>query len=343
MRLRTRLIKRACFPRGSCAGIFAFKEKIPAVQASAGRVAVRCRVALALFALVLTCIRTIPCGAQEPQEPNQSQEEPQPQNPPQTQQQKKPPRPTAGQAPVITPATTPQQEQAMVNPHAACLQPAPAVEWQEYNGPFAKTVGLFARKLDRPTVQSATYQPGNVFCTLTIKGKFLLFAGDTLDPVTLITTAFNAGLDQAQDTDPQFGQGAAGYGKRFAADYADQASGNFFGEFLYPTIFREDPRYYRLGHGSTGRRLFHAVEHIAVAHSDAGGEMPNYANWFAAASTSALSNLYHPGNQRGFNPAAERVGWAFASQAGFLVLREFWPEIAKKFKLPFRGEEQVTN
>lgn len=231
----------------------------------------------------------------------------------------------------------------MVNPHASCLQPAPAVQWQEYNGPFAKTVGLFARKLDRPTVQSATYKPGNTFCTLTIKGKFLLFAGDTLDPVTVITAAFNAGLDQAQNNDPQFGQGAGGYGKRFAADYADQASGNFFGEFLYPTIFREDPRYYRLGHGSTGGRLFHAVAHIAVAHSDDGNKMPNYANWFATVSTASLSNVYHPGNRRGFDATAESVGWGFASQAGFLVLREFWPEIAKKFKLPFRGEEQQTN
>lgn len=281
--------------------------------------------------------------AQEPQDAGQSQQKQQAQKPQQAQQQQKPPKPTAGQAPPITPATTPEQEQAEVNPRAPCLQPAPAVQWQEYNGPFAKAVGLFGRKLDRPTAQSAQYTPGNVFCTLTIKDKFLLFVGDSLDPVTFMAAGFNAGLDQAQNDDPQFGQGAAGYGKRFAADYTDEASGDFFGFFLYPTIFREDPRYYRLGHGSTGQRLFHAVAHIAVAHSDKGGEMPNWSNWFALASTSSLSNLYHPGNRRGFDPAAERVGWALANQAGFLVVREFWPEIAKKLKLPFRGQEQPTN
>jgi hypothetical protein len=295
---------------------------------------------LAAFALV--CAHAVPSKAQEPQKPDQSQDKPQTQKPKETQQQQKPPKPTAGQAPPITPATTPQQEQAMLNPHAQCLQPAPAVQWQEYNGPFAKAVGLFGRKLDRPTAQSAQYQPGKIFCTLTIKDKFLLFVGDTLDPVTFMAAGFTAGIDQAENNDPQFGQGAAGYGKRFAADYADQASGNFFGFFLYPTIFREDPRYYRLGHGGTGRRLFHAVAHIAVAHSDQGGEMPNYANWFATVSTASLSNVYHPGNRRGFAPTAENVGWSFANQAGFLVLREFWPEIAKKFKLPFRGQDQTT-
>jgi hypothetical protein len=231
----------------------------------------------------------------------------------------------------------------MINPHAPCIQPSPSVGWEDYNGPLAKTVGLFGRKLDRPTVQSPHYKTGSVFCTLTLKGKFLLFIGDTLDPVTFLTAGFNAGLDQAQDADRQFGQGAAGYGKRFAADYTDQASGSFFGFFLYPTIFREDPRYYRLGQGSTGRRIYHAVEHVAVAHSEKGKEMPNWSNWFATVSTASLSNLYHPGNRRGFGATAENVGWGFASQTGFLVLREFWPEIAKKFRLPFRGEEQPAN
>jgi hypothetical protein len=34
---------------------------------------------------------------------------------------------------------------------------------------------------------------------------------------------------------------------------------------------------------------------------------------------------------------------AMAQDAGFDVLREFWPEIARKFKLPFRGEERPDN
>ncbi|HTV60527.1 MAG TPA: hypothetical protein VMJ93_16760 [Verrucomicrobiae bacterium] len=290
----------------------------------------------------LICIAVVARG-QEPQRPPADQQAQKPQQSQPPAKPATPPKPTAGVMPPVIPATTPQQEQAVLNPQGACLQPAPGIEWQEYNGPLAKTVGLFARKLDRPTVESANFKPGNVFCTLTVKGKFLLFVGETLDPVTFITAAFSGGIDQAENNDPQFGQGAAGYGKRFSADFADQASGYFFGSFLYPTIFREDPRYYRLGRGGTGHRLFHAVAHIVVAHGDQGGRMPNYADWFATVSTASLSNLYHPGNRRGFDATAESVGWGFASQAGFLVLREFWPEIARKFKLPFRGEQQTTN
>jgi hypothetical protein len=49
-----------------------------------------------------------------------------------------------------------------------------------------------------------------------------------------------------------------------------------------------------------------------------------------------LSNTYHPGNDRSVASASQRVAVNIASDAGFDVLREFWPEIVHKFKLPFR-------
>jgi hypothetical protein len=120
----------------------------------------------------------------------------------------------------------------------------------------------------------------------------------------------------------------------------DQAQSEFFKDFAYPTIFFEDPRYYRLGQGSFKRRFFHAVVHVAVAHNEDGASMPNYSEWLGTTSAVALSNVYHPDNRRGFGPSAENVVIAVSQDAGFDVLREFWPEIARKFKLPFRGEEE---
>lgn len=227
-------------------------------------------------------------------------------------------------------------------PRGGCMQPAPMVTFQNYTGPFSRTAVLFERKLERRSVKEVQYKAGARLCTFAVKQKFLLFIDDSDDPITILTAAFNAGIDQAENNDPQIGQGAAGYGKRFLADYTDEASGSFFKFFLYPTIFREDPRYYRLGRGGFGRRLYHAVEHIAVAHSENGVRMPNISDWFGSVSAASLSNLYHPGNRRGFNATAENVGWSFANEVGFDVLREFWPEIAKKFKLPFRGQNQVN-
>jgi hypothetical protein len=173
---------------------------------------------------------------------------------------------------------------------------------------------------------------------LELKDKFLLFVRDSYDPATIASIAFNASLSQAQNTDPTFGQGMSGYGKRFGASYADEASGRFFKDFAYPSIFSEDPRYYRLAHGSTRSRILHPIEHVLVAHTDHGNSMFNFSEWLGTASAIALSNTYHPGNKRGFAPAATAFGISLGTDIGFDELREFWPEIAHKFKLPFRSE-----
>jgi hypothetical protein len=66
--------------------------------------------------------------------------------------------------------------------------------------------------------------------------------------------------------------------------------------------------------------------------------MFNFSEWLGAASSVAVSNTYHPDNRRGFSPAAQRVGYSVLQDMGFDVLREFWPEISRKFRLPFRGQ-----
>jgi hypothetical protein len=279
-------------------------------------------VLLVLIACNVACAQDHPPSPPEQQSPPAEQSAPEPANP----------------AVVVSV----EEEEAQRNPNAPCIQPPPVVRWQDYQGPFAKVVGAFGRKLERKSAVPLHYKPGAKLCTLIVKDKFLLFVGDVTDPITVVNAAFNAGLGQAQNSDPSFGQGATGYGRRFGVNMIDQAQAGFFKDFAYPTIFFEDPRYYRLGQGSTQRRLLHALAHAVVAHHEDGSPMPNYSEWLGTASAVSLSNAYHPDNRRGFGPSAEKVVIAVTQDAGFDVLREFWPEIAHKFKLPFRGEEEQS-
>jgi hypothetical protein len=241
------------------------------------------------------------------------------------------------------PSPTPLQEEVTKNVTGSCVQPAPMVRLEDYDGPLKKVVGTFARPLERKSVHPPHYKPDAKLCTLKLKDKFLLFVQSSIDPVTFLAAGFNAGLDQAENMDPSYGQGAQGYGRRFGAELAGQVSSGFFSDFAYPWIFSEDPRYYRLAHGNAGKRLLHAVEHAVVAHRDSGKRMFNFSEWLGTASTVALNNTYHPDNQRGFAPAAKRVSYGILQDVGFDVLREFWPEISRKFKLPFRGESEPAS
>ena len=92
-------------------------------------------------------------------------------------------------------------------------------------------------------------------------------------------------------------------------------------------IFSEDPRYYRMGEGPAGRRLLHALTHAVVAYNDNGKPMFNFSEWLGEISGTSITNLYHPGNQRGFGPAAQGIAFDVAMDVGFDELREFWPEV----------------
>jgi hypothetical protein len=241
------------------------------------------------------------------------------------------------------PPVAPLQEEVTANGATHCVQPPPMVRLEDYDGPLKKIIGTFARPLERKAVHPPHYRPDAKLCTLDLRDKFVLFVQDSFDPVTFLATGFNSGLDQAENADPSYGQGTIGYGKRFGANFAGQASARFFGDFAYPSIFSEDPRYYRMAHGNSGRRLLHALEHAVVAHRDSGKQMFNFSLWLGTASTIVLSNTYHPDNRRGFAPVAESMSYSILQDMGFDVLREFWPEISRKFKLPFRGEPEPVS
>jgi hypothetical protein len=225
----------------------------------------------------------------------------------------------------------------------ACVQPGELFSADDYDGPFSKTVAYFSRKLEIKTVHAPHHHPDRKICGLGPSEKFDLFIKNNLEPVTFIGAGFNAGVAQAEDDDPTFGQGMAGYGKRYAAALADSASSDFFHTFFFPVLFRQDPRYYRRLEGSTGQRFGHAVSHVLIARSDSRHNMFNFSEWLGTVSAVALANTYHPGNRRGVGPAAQRIGISIGSDMGFDVLREFWPEIVRKFHLPFRERDhQLT-
>jgi len=224
-------------------------------------------------------------------------------------------------------------------PEAPCDEPAPLPGIEDYRGPFNKVAVVISRKLEVRTVHRPDYKAGARLCSLDAREKFQLFVEDNFEPISFVAAGFDAGIAQAGDDDPTFGQGAAGYGKRYGVALTDNISDGFFRTFLFPALLHEDPRYYRQLHGSVPRRLAHAMRHVFVARRDSGQLMFNFSEWLGTASARSLSNLYHPGNHRGFQPTARGVAFSIGTDMGVDILREFWPEIARRLRLPFRAQD----
>jgi hypothetical protein len=160
--------------------------------------------------------------------------------------------------------------------------------------------------------------------------KFRVWWRTSIDPATIAIAGIEAGVGQAENSFAGYGQGAQGYGKRFGAALADEASSGFFSNFFYATLFKEDPRYFRVGEGSFKHRFSRSIIQEFVCHTDAGGRSFSYENVLGAFSSGALSNAYYPETDRGFGLTMSRSGTALALGSAGGLLNEFWPDVRNK-------------
>jgi len=165
---------------------------------------------------------------------------------------------------------------------------------------------------------------------LTARQKLSIASKDSFDYPLVLLAGGLAGLGQLIGQDPSFGQGLKGYGHRLATNYADQAMGNMFTEGLFPVLLHEDPRYFRRASGPAIKRVGYALTRVLVTHEDSGGARFNYSEWIGNACAAAISNAYYPENRTvldNVEKLLEQVG----TDAGSQVLKEFWPDIKRKW------------
>jgi hypothetical protein len=162
--------------------------------------------------------------------------------------------------------------------------------------------------------------------------KFHLFFKSSFDPFAFVLAGIQAGSDQAEDEFPGYGEGAQGFGKRYAADFGDALSSGFWTDFFWPVVTREDPRYFRLGHGRIIYRLAYGFAQTVVCRTDKGGETFNFSNFLGAFSAGALSNTYHPQGDRGVALTARGASFALAYGSLGQLFNEFWPDIHEKIR-----------
>ncbi|HEX4039482.1 MAG TPA: carboxypeptidase-like regulatory domain-containing protein [Acidobacteriaceae bacterium] len=135
---------------------------------------------------------------------------------------------------------------------------------------------------------------------LTVRQKFELAWKSATDRGSFLADGITAGVEQAQNQYPAYHQGIRGYGKRFGAEYANDAGSDIIGGAILPTLFHQDPRYFYRGTGSIFSRALYAVSTIAIARGDNGKWEPNYSFVLGNVASGALSNLYYPAGNRGW-------------------------------------------
>jgi hypothetical protein len=168
---------------------------------------------------------------------------------------------------------------------------------------------------------------------MTSRLKWQMTWKTVVDPVTVLASGVIAGAEQAGNNLPGYGQGAAGYSRRFAANYADTVINTVIGSAILPVLLKQDPRYFYKGTGTVSSRVWYAIANSVICKGDNGKWQPNYSAIVGGLATGAISNLYYPASDVNARITFEGVALGTVSGAIQNLFQEF---VVKKLTPGFR-------
>jgi len=198
----------------------------------------------------------------------------------------------------------------------------PAQSEGDSNGGHKRILGIIPNYRTSPPLTN--YVP------LTTGEKFKMASQDALDPGTFVLAGLFAAEAQLTDETPSFGHGAPAFARYFAAATADFMIGDFMTEAVYPSLLRQDPRYFRKGTGNAWGRLGYAMRQIVWTHADSGHMQFNISEVAGNATAVAIGNVYYPDN-RTLSSNVSKLGIQLAVDTVSNILKEFSPDLDRLF------------
>jgi hypothetical protein len=168
---------------------------------------------------------------------------------------------------------------------------------------------------------------------LTARQKFDVFVHSTYSPRTFANAAIDEAADWAEGNhlNREYETGFRGVGQRYGINLATNETDVFFQRFLFPTLLKQDPRYFRNPDLPLFQRALYAMSRVLVTRTDSGGQTFNSSRILSIAAARVVANVYVPGERQGMGPLAGCVSFTLLRDAGMNLAHEFWPDLRRKF------------
>jgi hypothetical protein len=164
---------------------------------------------------------------------------------------------------------------------------------------------------------------------MTPKEKFIVAGKDTFDYSALFVAGIQAGFAMNSKSYPEFGQGLKGYGQYYWHTLADTASENFFVGGIGPVVFKQDNRFYTLGHGSFGKRSWYAATRVLVTRKDNGNEAFNFSEVIGSGASAGMSTLWYPKQYQTWTKVGQKWLTSDLIDSFNFWWKEWWPTANK--------------
>ena len=153
------------------------------------------------------------------------------------------------------------------------------------------------------------------------------YARATVGVKPIVTSAGSAALSQVKHSPEEWGQGAAGFGRRFASAFGTHIVKRGL-QYPLAKLLHEELSYQPSNRQGFGPRLKYALLGVVVTHKTTTEDRTgNYAEISSAVGAGLISRLWQPASLRAAGHGFASAGFILAADAGMNVLREFWPEI----------------
>ncbi|MFZ0138027.1 MAG: hypothetical protein WAK89_13255 [Candidatus Sulfotelmatobacter sp.] len=244
-------------------------------------------------------------------------------------------------------------------PPVAPQTPSDKDKAQQNSSDQGKVAGTSNDRLFLALPNFLTLQNAGNVPPLTTGQKFKVVALGSFDKIEFPWYGVLSGISQAENSEPGYGQGWEGYGKRYASAFADGTIENFMTSAVLPSILRQDPRFFQKSDGGFARRTEYAVSRIFVTRTDSGHMQFNYSEIVGSALSAAIStNTYHPRAfiTTRFDPTTDTLTYVHNASSRTLpntasvwgtqvlydtitiVIKEFWPDIHRKMDHKHQAE-----
>jgi hypothetical protein len=158
---------------------------------------------------------------------------------------------------------------------------------------------------------------------LSARQKFALAIRSEIDPMTFTGAAALAGVEEYRKIYPGYGAGFGGFGKRFAAQYANDFASRMIGSAVLPSLLHQDPRYFYKGTGSARSRALYAIKSAFICRGDNGKNQFDYSHILGDFAAGSLANLYYPESNEGATLIFTNGLIEIGGMAGTNLIREF--------------------
>ncbi len=162
----------------------------------------------------------------------------------------------------------------------------------------------------------------------TPKEAFWIATENSFDYSSFVFVGITSLLAEGTDAHKQLGEGVAGFGRYYWRGFVDKIDGNYMVVFLFPTIFRQDERYYAKGHGGFLKRLAYSSTRIMITPDYRGQPSVNFSELLGRGLSQGISAAYYPSDTRTAGALATKYGYALLRDAATNIFREFWPDIS---------------